>query len=1271
MSDTLISDLIHLPDSVSRGDFVLNLDSGVRDADATIGQYVVTPQLVQHFDAALKLVHGAINTRKSRGTYLDGSFGSGKSHFMAVLNFLLAGNMQARTIAKLAPVVTAHDGWMQSKRFLMIPYHMIGAISLESAVLGGYVRHVRERHPEAPTPAVFRAKAWMDNAVHLRAEMGDASFFRRLNAGKASEESADWGALGGTWDAASFDRAVAAGPDDDDYRRLSSDVIDTFFQAVRKEGDYVSLDEGLAVMSAHAKELGYDALILFLDEMILWLASNASNVDFISREVPKVSKLVESQHSVRPIPIVSFIARQRDLRELIGDHVMGSQSLNFADQLKYWEGRFGTIKLEDANLPFIAEERVLKAKDAGAKLAIDEEFKRTTQVREAVMNVLLTRHSNRDAFRRLYPFSPALVETLVAVSSLLQRERTALKIMLQLLVDQKNTLRLGELVPVGDLYDEIAQGDEAFSTDMERHFKTADQLYRRHLKPMLEETHGLSFEAAEKLDYRDAQRVALRTDDRLVKTLLLAALAPEVESLKNLTPERLAALNHGTIKSPIPGQEASIVLNKLRTFAGRCGQIKIQEGAAQPVVSIQLSGVDVEAILDRAMDRDNFGNRIRLLKDKLYAILGFQSGEKLWLEHKVQWRGTQRSCKVYFQNVREAENDALDNQEDEWKIVIDYPIDQPGHGPQDDIARLDKFRSEKGSARTLVWLPSALSQAAQDQLGKLVRLEHILEENRFRSFVQDLSSQDQESAKSILRNLRDAQHNALISQLTTAYGLNFQGNSGATDPDKTLRVEDHFQSLDTRLQLQVPAASQLKPAFDELLQQAISSQYPGHPHFDRDLRLTKGAVEKVLAVISDNLRSKEHRTAVDKADRSIVRQIAQPLRMGEMGETHFVMGEHWKDHLNRSAAKAGSTDGMTVRELRQWMDDPEPMGLPVLLQDLIILTYAQQTNRSFTLHGATCAVSLNDIPDDCSLRLQELPSEEAWARAVELAYTVLGTVQLPTFVSGQNVVVFSEKVKASEKELSQVAKQLLPELLNRAAEFNCSNPEQAPRIMAAREAKTFLGIVNRESHARLVESLAQLELTSPPEALASSLKSAQKLLNDLPHLDLKAIAAAASLQGERGREGARLREELFHAFAQNEYAVAFLPTYQRVHRRAIELMAAELQQTSSHGSTGETGAGSAGSDPGTLKVVVPPKRKGTSNRSQVTGDRPPEGLAAQHVPTILTHVNVPTAKGTQSLWVSRNLQALIDADPNALYDEDSGLLKLPAFDWEGAIAADE
>ena len=121
-----------------------------------------------------------------------------------------------------------------------------------------------------------------------------------------------------------------APPTADERIRLIGDLVDAFFEAAREiaaaggEG-FVSLDEGLAIMSKHAQALGYDAIVLFLDELILWLASHAADLAFINREGQKVAKLVEAMTAERPIPIVSFIARQRDLRELVGEHLPGAE----------------------------------------------------------------------------------------------------------------------------------------------------------------------------------------------------------------------------------------------------------------------------------------------------------------------------------------------------------------------------------------------------------------------------------------------------------------------------------------------------------------------------------------------------------------------------------------------------------------------------------------------------------------------------------------------------------------------------------------------------------------------------------------------------------------------------------------------------------------------------------------------------------------------------------------------------------------------------------
>ena len=332
----------------------------------------------------------------------------------------------------------------------------------------------------------------------------------------------------------SFDAAVAAPPGDKERTRLVGDLIGAFFRsyhnvAAGQDEAYLDLDKGLAVISQHAQALGYDALILFLDELILWLASHAADLSFIHRETQKLVKLVEAQNVNRPIPLVSFVARQRDLRKLIGDTVPGAQKLNFDDSVDWSEGRFGVIKLEDRNLPMIANKRVLKPRSEAARQELDAAFEETAKIRKEVMDTLLTDEYDREMFRLIYPFSPALMETLIAASSMLQRERTALKVMMQLLVEQQETLKVGDIVPVGDLYDAVAQGDEAFSQDMKVHFDNARKLYHEKLLPMLEAQHGARREELLAKPFGDQARINFVNDDRLVKTLLLAALVPGVQ----------------------------------------------------------------------------------------------------------------------------------------------------------------------------------------------------------------------------------------------------------------------------------------------------------------------------------------------------------------------------------------------------------------------------------------------------------------------------------------------------------------------------------------------------------------------------------------------------------------------------------------------------------------------------------------------------------------------------------------------------------------------
>jgi len=360
---TFIKDLIDIPEHVQRGDFVLRLSEGVHRAEETLRDYVVTPELQACFDNALSFVSSALHSRTSKASYLHGSFGSGKSHFMAVLHLILQGNSAARSIPELAPVISKHNTWAHYQKFLLVPYHMIGSHDMETGILGGYVDFMRRTHPHAPIPGVYLAEGLFQDARALRERMGDAQFFTTLSEGKGG--AGGWGELEAGWDVTRFEAAMEEPPGSEERSQLISALLGTFFgsyhtQVDRQSEAYLSLDKGLSVLSKHAASLGYDALILFLDELILWLASRAADLKFVHQEGQKLAKLVEAQTPDRPVPIISFVARQRDLSELIGDAVTGAQRLNFSDALKHWEGRFHTITLEDRNLPAIAEKRVLK-----------------------------------------------------------------------------------------------------------------------------------------------------------------------------------------------------------------------------------------------------------------------------------------------------------------------------------------------------------------------------------------------------------------------------------------------------------------------------------------------------------------------------------------------------------------------------------------------------------------------------------------------------------------------------------------------------------------------------------------------------------------------------------------------------------------------------------------------------------------------------------------------------------------------------------------------
>jgi hypothetical protein len=1150
---TLIKDLIDIPDQVQKGDFVLRLTEGVNQVEQTLKQYVVTSELKDCFDNALTFIRSSLQSSSSKASYLHGSFGSGKSHFMAILNLILQGIPEAKGIRELAPVITKHNEWIDGKKFLLVPYHMIGATNMESGILGGYVDYMRRQHPGTPIPAVYLAEGLFKDAQALRERLGDDEFFTALS--EATTADSGWGELEGEWTAERFDRAIQEPPGAEDRSQLISDLVKQFFQSynVQTEGQaeaFVSLDTGLSVISKHAHNLGYDALILFLDELILWLASRATDLSFIHREGQKLAKLVEAQMADRPIPIISFVARQRDLSELIGDAVPGAEKLNFSDALKHWEGRFHRITLEDRNLPAIAEKRVLKCKSDAARDELNASFEQATKVRETVMNILLTSQGDREMFRKVYPFSPALVQTLIAVSSVLQRERTALKVMMQLLVDQRDYLTVGDIVPVGDLFDVVAHGDEAFSPEMAIHFDNAKRLYHLKLLPILEKQHGKR-EDLEQLPIDDPKRVAFRNDDRLVKTLLLSALVPEVESLRGLNAERLAALNHGTIRSPIPGREAGEVLRRCRDWAGSVGEIRIgEENTTNPSISVQLSGVDTDSILRQAEGIDNRGNRIRLMREMVFAQIDIPDDEAE-CTFNFTWKNTKRSCVVLFRNIRELPDFSMVNMDESWKLIIDFPFDEGGHGPRSDFARIQEFlEAQPGGTKTICWIPRFFSEDVQTDLGKLVTLNHVLSGDRLSEYATHLSPQDKQTAKSLLENQRSILRQQFLNHMDAVYGIS---NSFPDSIDQThsLTPSEQFVSLQTGLELRPPAAANLAAAMAGLLNQALEHDFPAAPNFEADVNRVSN-LDKVYSVVGQAVQDPQGRAEVDKGLRELIRQIANPLMLGEMGQdvTHFVLGQHWKNHFTRKSAEAGGS--IQVGQLRHWIDEPKPMGLPPEVQNLVILAYADQTSRSFYRHNQPFEPTLKNLPSDCELREQKLPHKEQWETAVQLASDIF-KISISPLCKASTVAELEGKVKTKSADAVKACQDYVSKLQEVISRLGLST--DGDRLTTARATAALVERINAKPEDEVIGVLTNAEIATTAIAMGECLSKAQGLAGTLDGINWDIFEAIQQLSDHRQAKAPSIFDSVKQAINSDEHVISLGSALKQTQAKAVQLLA--------------------------------------------------------------------------------------------------------------------
>src|SRR6266508_908490 len=477
----------------------------------------------------------------------------------------------------------------------------------------------------------------------------------------------------------------------------------------------------------------------------------------------------------------------------------------------------------------------------------------------------------------------------------MQRERTALKVMLQLLVEGRDHLELGQLVPLGDLWDAINAGDEPLTEVMRAQFAQARRLWTRRFLPMLLRDHELSEEDAAKV----APSHPYVTDARLVKSLLIAALVPEVGPLRALTVSRLTALNSGIVRAFIPGTERQEVLDKLRRWAAEVGELRVGEDEQDPTVSVVLSGIDTGPILEAARVVDTDGERRRRVRELLAESLQVKDASSLdpWVE--VTWRGTRRKLAAVFANVRDPAElpDEMLRAGEEPKLIIDYPWDVDPFSPSDDRGRVLDYRRDRSPEWTAVWLPNFLTSASLQLLGKLVRLDYILTGDTFDRLASHLFFGDRLAVRTQLANEQSAVRERTIAALRQAYGVD------PTQPglvEERLPLGDQFLALDPSLPLQPPVGTSLRACLESLADQLLRHRYPKHPEFT-ELVSRADLTREVGDLVILSVASASNRVLLDAGQPVGKPEIGRVRDEWELRAQELPSPKVWQEALGRAA----------------------------------------------------------------------------------------------------------------------------------------------------------------------------------------------------------------------------------------------------------------------------------------------------------------------------------------------------------------------------------
>jgi len=1061
------------PEDIRAMGFVIKLREAEPDSAEVkqlVGDYVITPAVAKELPRILDDMKQVFDRGEEYGRFIHGSFGSGKSHFMTMLAMLLESVPPVWD--KFRPLLDAHrdallaqgreapeiERWLPQAQLLVVRIHMLSVrgrtTGLDRAVYDAF-NEALKRRGKAPFE-FLNVDAIFEEVRREAQEYGDI-VWKRL-------ESA--GILGG-----SADFEVIAGGAAKARERFTR----AWLEYKGRDADQAGIDprwsEGLKRMGAHAKAQGFGGIVLMIDEFLLWLAEK-SGQEFV-REINNLNVIVDHNTGQRPAPVFVFVARQRNLQEFFPDLVDESK---IHEHLDHHAKRFELTKLQDVELRHIVRGRVLRPKDGAA---VEQAVAGLAQTHQKLLPALLA-GADIDYLRDVYPFHPALIEMLVDVTSLMQRERSALRLLYELLVLHYPALPLGELMPVGSAFAAIFPESGVEASKKVDLMQDIHHQYHVRLAPTM---HTMVQDAAGDFD---AERH--RALDQLVKTVLLAEVSPRLKQ-GGLTVERLVQLNSVDVEGETFRGRVRVAETDLLALAQRVPDLQVAGQGKTAIVRYVLGRVSLGEVLSRARSKvDNPSQRFKVFWAALRGALGiaetkgFEEGGPNEGDWELSWRRTRRRGRIKLGNVREMSNEDFDTPPGTFKVLVDYPWDEPGHTVDEDRLRASNVRKKRGVLYTVCWLPRHMTPAELGVLTELAAVRYLLCEAGQEDLLETLGPQDRSQvldqagirAKSLEGQLAD-----LLREVYVRHGefLALISDVDSGRPRETLAENlEHISAL------------------------LMDRRYPQHPHFGAEPK--KADLE---ALVDWMVQAGEANVSVayDETAGRVLRTLGQPLELVNLGQTKASLrldSRYIKDVLQKT-----DHDSVAWTPIAEHLCDT--YGLQPLVVDLFLCFLCQRDHRALLEITGEAIEAKVGLSPTARIRLQRgtLVGAADWHRLRDLGNHLFGVPRPPAHRSLQGQDRFAATLQDRGKDKRAVIQGLHEHLVRLGAQGS----PRAEGLVTANTRLAPLAQSTTDSNKVLADLLAQWpdDAADPLRALVQSAEAIRDALGELSETARKNLQA--------------------------------------------------------------------------------------------------------------------------------------------------------------------